>query len=96
MLGEELTAWLKTEMEENRNSKISKGKKYWEWLDEDGNPLSHDPRGASSFVSGPHYKLPVSSELCSSLKKEEEMKKEGEGDEKENETEAPSSSSNDS
>lgn len=69
ILGDELTAWLKREMAENRIHNKSNPKKYWEWLDEDGNPLPHDPRGTTSFVSGPHYKLPINVEFCSSLQK---------------------------
>lgn len=52
---------------ENRNPVISKGKKYWEWLNEDGSVREHDPRGAKSFVEGEYYRLPVLEKFCNSL-----------------------------
>eukprot|EP00026_Physarum_polycephalum_P008711 Phypoly_transcript_08809.p1 GENE.Phypoly_transcript_08809~~Phypoly_transcript_08809.p1 ORF type:complete len:299 (+),score=34.14 Phypoly_transcript_08809:213-1109(+) len=70
ILGAELVEWLQRETAENRDSTKSKGKKYWEWLDENGNPLAHDARGTASFVTGPHYKLPVRDEFCASLQRE--------------------------
>lgn len=60
-------------MEENRKKK---GKKYWEWKDEEGNALPHDPRGAPSYVGGPHYVLPVRHDHCSSLLFERKNEKE--------------------
>jgi hypothetical protein len=71
ILGDELTDWLKKETAENRNHAKSKGKKYWEWLDEKGNAVPHDARGATSFVAGPYYKLPVRDIFCASLRYKE-------------------------
>ena len=67
VLGDELTDWLNREIAENRDTTKKVGKKYWEWLDESGNPVAHDARGATSFVTGPYYKSPVREEFCKSL-----------------------------
>lgn len=74
-LGGELSAWLKREIAENRDPVTSKGKKYWEWLDDEGKPRDHDPRGAASFVESANYKLPVKKEFSASVKVTEERER---------------------